>query len=57
MLYKDLHVKLCSEGQAFVGSSAYQVLLEVRVKRLEKSGGLEVALRTDSLVTNHRFLL
>ena len=54
MLY---NVKWSSGGQVFVGSSAYHVLLEVRVTRLEKSGGLEVTLRTDSLVTNHRFLL
>ena len=41
----------------FVGSSANQVLLEVRVRRMEKRGELEATMRTDSLTTNHKFIL
>ncbi|XP_059895414.1 phospholipase A1 member A isoform X2 [Gadus macrocephalus] len=36
---------------------ANQVLLEVRVRRMEKRGRLEATLRTDSLATNHKFIL
>ncbi|CAL8267325.1 unnamed protein product [Lota lota] len=36
---------------------AHHVLLEVRVKRLEKSAGLKVTLRKDNMATNHQFLL